>query len=46
MIYPVTGLSKITQYYDKRAISIVNLLETTWVTIYSRPTEIMYDQGS
>ena len=27
-------------------LSIVNLVETTWLTRYPRPTEIMYDQGS
>ena len=37
---------KIT-YYDKRiSISIVNLVETTWLSRYTRPTEIAYDQGS
>ena len=34
------------QYDNKRAISIVNLVETTWVIRYPRPMEIMYDQGS
>ena len=30
MIDPVIGWSKITQYYDKRVISITNLVETNW----------------
>ena len=46
MIDPVTGQFKITQYDDKRALSIANLVETTWLSRYSRPMEIMYDQGS
>ena len=46
MIDPVTGWFKITQYDDKRVISITNLVETTWLVRYPRPTEITYDQGS
>ena len=46
MIEFVTGWFKITQYDDKRAISIVKLVETTLLTIYPRPMEITYDQGS
>ena len=42
----ITGWFKITQYEDKRAISIANLVETMWLTRYPRPTEITYDQGS
>ena len=34
MIDPVTGWSEITQYDDKRAISIENLVETMWLTRY------------
>ena len=45
MIDPVTGWFEITQYDDKRAISITNLVETTWLSRYPRPIEIMYDQG-
>ena len=29
-----------------KTISIANLVETTWLSIYSRPIEINYDQGS
>ena len=46
MIDPVTGWLEITQYNEKRAMSIINLLETTWLTKYPTPMEIMYDQGS
>ena len=44
MIDPITGWFKIYQYEDKRAISIVNLVETKWLSRYPRPIEIMYDQ--
>ena len=29
-----------------KTISIANLVETTWLSIYYRPIEINYDQGS
>ena len=45
MIDPVTGWSEVTQYKDKRAMSISNLVETTWLSRYPGPTEITYDQG-
>ena len=45
MIDPLTGCLKITQYNNKRVISIANLVETTWMSRYPRPMEIMYDQG-
>ena len=46
MIGPVIGWFEITQYDNKRAISITNLVETTWIYRYPRPIEITYDQGS
>ena len=46
MIDPITGWFEINQYDNKRAVSIANLLETTWLTRYTRPPEIMYYQGS
>ena len=46
MVYPVTGWIKVNQYDDKRAISIANLVKILWLYRYSRPMEIMYDQGS
>ena len=36
---------KFYKYDDKRAITIANLVETTWLYIYPRPIEIKYDQG-
>ena len=38
MIDPVSGWFKITQYGNKKAISIEKLVETTWLTRYPRPT--------
>ena len=46
MIDLVTGWFKITQYDNKIAISSVNLIETTRLTRYPRPMEVIYDQGS
>ena len=46
MIDSLTGRFKIMQYNEKSAMSIANLFETTWLTRYTRPMEIMYDQGS
>ena len=46
MIYPVTGWFEITQYNDKRAISILYLFETMWMPRYHRPMEITYEKGS
>ena len=37
---------RIIQYDKKIPILIVNLVETTWLTRYPRPTEIPYYQGS
>ena len=44
MIDPITGWFEIVPYDDKRAINIVNLVETTWLYRYPRPIEITYDQ--
>ena len=46
MIDPVTGWFEITQYNDKRSISISNLVETMWLSRYLIPMDITYDQGS
>ena len=46
MIDPVNLWFEITQYNDKREISIANLVETTWLYRYPIPIEITYDQGS
>ena len=45
MINPVRGWFEITQYENKRAISIANLVETTWMSRYPGPIEITYGQG-
>ena len=44
MINPVTGWFEIAQYEDKRAISIANLVEPKWMSIYPIPIEFAYDQ--
>ena len=46
MIDPVTGWIEIMKYDEKRAISITNLVENTWLNIYTRPMEIEYEQES
>ena len=33
MIDPITGWFEVVGYYDKRAITIANLVETTWLSI-------------
>ena len=44
MIDIVTGWFGIAQHEYKRAISIANLVETTWLSRYPIPIEITYDQ--
>ena len=46
MIDPVTGWFEFVRYNDKIEITIVNLVETTWLSRYPRPIEITYDQGN
>ena len=46
MINTVMGYFEITKYKDEQEMMIGNLLETTWITSYTCPTEIMYDRGS
>ena len=43
MIDPVTLWFEITQYNNKRAMNIANLVEMTWITRYPCPIEIMSD---
>ena len=45
MIYPVTVWFKVTEYKDKKTISILSLVESTWISIYPRLIEIVYNQG-
>ena len=46
VIDPVTGYFELAQYHYKIAISIANLVGTTWLSRYPRPIDIRYDQGS
>ena len=45
MIDIVPEWFEIVKYEDKRVISIVNLVETTWMSRYPKPIEIKQDQG-
>ena len=45
MIYPVNGWFEITQYSNKKAMTIVKLVETTWLFRYTQQVEITYDRG-
>ena len=45
MIDPVTEWFEVLRFDDKIAITIANLVETTWLSKYPRPIEINYDQG-
>ena len=45
MIDPVTGWFEVTQYNDKKAMTIANLVETTWLVRYTWPVENTYDRG-
>ena len=45
MVDPVIGWFEVAQYNDNRAISIVNSVETTWLSKQPRLMEITYDQG-
>ena len=46
MIDPVIGWFEIAQYNNNRVISITNLVETIWMSIYPILMKITYDQGS
>ena len=46
MIDPVTRWFEISQYNNKIVISILNLIETMWLSRYPRTIEITFDQGS
>ena len=45
MIDPIARWFEVVKYDDKRAITIENLIETTWLYRYPRPIEITNDQG-
>ena len=45
IIYPVNGWFEVTQYRDKKPMTITNLVETTWLVRYPWTVEITYDRG-
>ena len=45
MLDHITKWFKITQYINNKEMTIVNLVETTWMVLYPPPVEIMYKQG-
>ena len=45
MIYPLNGWFEVTQYSNKKAMTIMNLVETMWLVQYLWLVEITYDQG-
>ena len=45
MMDPFTGWFEVTQYYDKKSMTIANMVKINWLVRYPWPVEIMYDQG-
>ena len=45
MIDPVTGWFEVTQYRNKKVMTITNLIENMWLLLYQWALEITYDQG-
>ena len=45
IIDPITGWFEVTLLRDKKAMTIANLVETTWLVRYPWPVEITYDRG-
>ena len=45
MIHSVTGWFEMTQYRDKKSMTISNLVETAWLVRYPWSLDITYDQG-
>ena len=45
MIDPVTGWFEVTQYRNKKVMTITNLIENMWLVLYQWALEITYDQG-
>ena len=45
MIDPATGWFEICTYDDKRAITVANLVELTWLSRYPRPSKVTMDRG-
>ena len=46
LINTVTGWFEVTQYKDKQAMTIENLVETMWIARYPWSSEITYDRVS
>jgi transposase InsO family protein len=46
MIDPATSWFEVKAISDKRADTIANTIEQTWLTRYPRPSNIIYDKGS
>ena len=46
MINPVTGWFEVTQYNDKKFMTIANLVQTMWLSRYPWPSEITYARRS
>ena len=45
MIDPDTGWFEVTQYRDKKAMTIANFVETTWLVRYPWLVDITYNRG-
>ena len=45
MIDPATGWFEICTHDDKRAITVANLVELTWLSRYPRPSKVTMDRG-
>ena len=45
MIDPVTGWFEVKQYRNNKAMTISEMLKTTWMFRYPCQVEITYDQG-
>ena len=45
MIDPATGWFEIATYDDKRAMTVANIVEFTWLARYPRPSKIVMDRG-
>ena len=45
MIDPATGWVEIKDIYNKTAINVANVVETTWLSRYPWPKLITFDKG-
>eukprot|EP00957_Ditylum_brightwellii_P167015 12714793-Ditylum_brightwellii.AAC.1 len=45
MIDPVTSWFEIAEIKRKRADTIANVVETTWLIRYPYPTQVVFDRG-